>query len=171
MRNTTKTKSGVYSPSSLNETTRPQTPPGYSVQLTTNERQWGLPAKITKSPNPEAVAGRPRFSPRGELRASAFAPGSPPRGKIQQETWPPAQLSLHELLQPHTTKEGTRMSAPVFSLQGQTAVVTGCTRGIGQAVAVGLAEAGADVILVQVYPPAAFRCRCSHGPFANCVIT
>jgi 2-deoxy-D-gluconate 3-dehydrogenase len=41
------------------------------------------------------------------------------------------------------------MSASVFSLQGQTAVITGCTRGIGQAVAVGLAEAGADVILVQ----------------------
>lgn len=36
-----------------------------------------------------------------------------------------------------------------FSLQGQTAMVTGCTRGIGQAVAIGLAEAGADVILVQ----------------------
>lgn len=43
------------------------------------------------------------------------------------------------------------MSAPIFSLQGQTAVVTGCTRGIGQAVAIGLAEAGADVILVQVF--------------------
>lgn len=42
------------------------------------------------------------------------------------------------------------MSAPMFSLQGQTAMVTGCTRGIGQAVAIGLAEAGADVILVQV---------------------
>ncbi|KZZ99632.1 2-deoxy-D-gluconate 3-dehydrogenase [Moelleriella libera RCEF 2490] len=41
------------------------------------------------------------------------------------------------------------MSAPMFSLQGQTAMVTGCTRGIGQAVAIGLAEAGADVILVQ----------------------
>lgn len=38
----------------------------------------------------------------------------------------------------------------MFSLQGQTAVVTGCTRGIGQAVAVGLAEAGADIVLVQV---------------------
>ncbi|PNY25248.1 2-dehydro-3-deoxy-D-gluconate 5-dehydrogenase [Tolypocladium capitatum] len=35
----------------------------------------------------------------------------------------------------------------MFSLQGQTALITGCTRGIGQAVAVGLAEAGADVIL------------------------
>ena len=41
------------------------------------------------------------------------------------------------------------MSVNMFSLEGQTAVVTGCTRGIGQAVAVGLAEAGADVILVQ----------------------
>ncbi|KAM7216657.1 hypothetical protein V8F06_007972 [Rhypophila decipiens] len=37
----------------------------------------------------------------------------------------------------------------MFSLEGHTAVVTGGTRGIGQAVAVGLAEAGADIILVQ----------------------
>ena len=42
------------------------------------------------------------------------------------------------------------MSASFFSLQGQTALVTGGTRGIGQAVAIGLAEAGADIILVQV---------------------
>lgn len=38
----------------------------------------------------------------------------------------------------------------IFSLEGQTAMITGCTRGIGQAVAIGLAEAGADVILIQV---------------------
>ncbi|KAK0717233.1 hypothetical protein B0T26DRAFT_647097 [Lasiosphaeria miniovina] len=37
----------------------------------------------------------------------------------------------------------------MFSLEGHTAVVTGGTRGIGQAVAVALAEAGADLILVQ----------------------
>lgn len=42
------------------------------------------------------------------------------------------------------------MSSSLFSLEGQTALITGATRGIGQAVAVGLAEAGADVILVQV---------------------
>jgi len=42
------------------------------------------------------------------------------------------------------------MASSLFSLEGHTAVVTGCTRGIGQAVAVGLAEAGADLILVQV---------------------
>lgn len=42
------------------------------------------------------------------------------------------------------------MSASLFSLHGQKAMVTGCTRGIGQAVAIGLAEAGADIILVQV---------------------
>ncbi|KAJ5167193.1 2-dehydro-3-deoxy-D-gluconate 5-dehydrogenase [Penicillium canariense] len=37
----------------------------------------------------------------------------------------------------------------LFSLSGRTAVVTGGTRGIGQAMAFALAEAGADIILVQ----------------------
>ncbi|XWW94286.1 hypothetical protein V2A60_002229 [Cordyceps javanica] len=41
------------------------------------------------------------------------------------------------------------MASSMFSLEGHTAMITGCTRGIGQAVAVGLAEAGADVVLVQ----------------------
>jgi 2-deoxy-D-gluconate 3-dehydrogenase len=38
----------------------------------------------------------------------------------------------------------------MFSLEGQTALATGGTRGIGQAAAIALAEAGADIILVQV---------------------
>jgi 2-deoxy-D-gluconate 3-dehydrogenase len=38
----------------------------------------------------------------------------------------------------------------LFSLEGQTALVTGGTRGIGYAMAVALAEAGADILLVQV---------------------
>ena len=47
------------------------------------------------------------------------------------------------------------MSSPLldmFSLKGQTAIVTGCTRGIGQQMAIALAEAGARLIFVQVSP-------------------
>ncbi|HEX8350713.1 MAG TPA: 2-dehydro-3-deoxy-D-gluconate 5-dehydrogenase KduD [Hymenobacter sp.] len=37
----------------------------------------------------------------------------------------------------------------LFDLTGKIALVTGCTRGIGQAMALGLAEAGADIIGVS----------------------
>jgi 2-deoxy-D-gluconate 3-dehydrogenase len=36
-----------------------------------------------------------------------------------------------------------------FSLKGKTALVTGCRRGIGMAMAIGLAEAGADIVGVS----------------------
>lgn len=41
-----------------------------------------------------------------------------------------------------------------FSLEGKTAVVTGSNKGIGQAMAIGLAEAGADIIGVSASFPA-----------------
>ncbi|KFY10056.1 hypothetical protein V492_05212, partial [Pseudogymnoascus sp. VKM F-4246] len=37
----------------------------------------------------------------------------------------------------------------LFSLEGRTAVVTGGTRGIGAHMAISLAEAGADIVLIQ----------------------
>ena len=40
-----------------------------------------------------------------------------------------------------------------FSLVGKRALVTGCDRGIGQAIALGLAEAGADIIGVSSNMP------------------
>jgi len=39
-----------------------------------------------------------------------------------------------------------------FKLDGKVAIVTGAARGLGQAMAIGLAEAGADVALVDVLP-------------------
>ena len=39
------------------------------------------------------------------------------------------------------------MSNPLFSLEGRTALVTGSSRGLGFAIATGLAEAGASIIL------------------------
>lgn len=41
------------------------------------------------------------------------------------------------------------MSINSFDLSGKTALVTGCNKGIGKAMAIGLAEAGADIIGVS----------------------
>ena len=42
------------------------------------------------------------------------------------------------------------MSHPLFDLSGQKALVTGAGRGIGRVLAVGLAEAGADVAIADI---------------------
>ncbi|MCZ8521016.1 MULTISPECIES: SDR family NAD(P)-dependent oxidoreductase [Paenibacillus] len=44
------------------------------------------------------------------------------------------------------------MYLPSFQLEGKKAIVTGAGRGIGKALAIGLAEAGADVILLSRTP-------------------
>lgn len=41
------------------------------------------------------------------------------------------------------------MSNPLFDLSGKTALVTGCNKGIGKGMALGLASAGADIIGVS----------------------
>jgi 2-deoxy-D-gluconate 3-dehydrogenase len=46
------------------------------------------------------------------------------------------------------------MSANLFSLQGQTALVTGANVGLGQAIAVALAQAGANIVSVARRPSA-----------------
>ena len=38
----------------------------------------------------------------------------------------------------------------MFSLEGRVGLVTGGSRGIGAEMAIGLAEAGADIVLIQV---------------------
>lgn len=42
-----------------------------------------------------------------------------------------------------------RMTPSIFSLEGKTAIVTGGSTGLGQGMALGLASAGADIVLVD----------------------
>jgi 2-deoxy-D-gluconate 3-dehydrogenase len=42
----------------------------------------------------------------------------------------------------------------LFKLNGKTAIVTGCSRGLGQGMALGLAQAGADIFGVDYFPEA-----------------
>jgi 2-deoxy-D-gluconate 3-dehydrogenase len=41
------------------------------------------------------------------------------------------------------------MTVNLFSLDGKVAAITGATRGIGRSMAIALAEAGADIALLQ----------------------
>jgi 2-deoxy-D-gluconate 3-dehydrogenase len=41
-----------------------------------------------------------------------------------------------------------------FRLDGKTAIVTGCSRGLGQGISLGLAQAGADIFGVDYFPEA-----------------
>lgn len=43
-------------------------------------------------------------------------------------------------------------AAELFRLDGKTAIVTGASRGLGQAMAIGLAEAGADIVAISTNP-------------------
>ncbi|KAM6510039.1 hypothetical protein FALCPG4_017670 [Fusarium falciforme] len=50
-----------------------------------------------------------------------------------------------------STCNGQHMSTPsLFNLTGKTALVTGGNDGIGSGMARGLAEAGADIIIIQI---------------------
>lgn len=61
-------------------------------------------------------------------------------------------------------------SSPSFRLDGEVAVVTGASRGIGAALAVGLAQAGADVALVARSDTAAVAAEITAAGRRSCQV-
>ena len=45
------------------------------------------------------------------------------------------------------------MILSAFSLEGKVAVVTGCDTGLGQGMALGLAQAGCDIVGINIVEP------------------
>ncbi len=85
-----------------------------------------------------------------ELFMNSTEPNSP--------SAPPASSSLQELMQQHLREENlppaVMPSCPINKvLKGQKALITGANSGIGEAVALALAEAGADVVINYVTHP------------------
>ena len=49
------------------------------------------------------------------------------------------------------------MILSAFSLEGKVAVVTGCDTGLGQGMALGLAQAGCDIVGINIVEPRSRR--------------
>ena len=57
--------------------------------------------------------------------------------------------SIYQELETFLWEKFNIKTMDLFDLKGKTALVTGCKRGIGMGMAIGLAEAGADIIGVS----------------------
>ena len=62
------------------------------------------------------------------------------------------------------------MSHPLFDLSGRVAMVSGAANGMGRQMAIGFAEAGADVVLVDINLPGAELTAGESAPLGGRVL-
>src|SRR5262245_29414168 len=93
----------------------------------------------------------PRKKPMPRMRNTLVTPRNRSKSKVTELAAFGSRLALYSLTQGRSvnarTGQGGRMDYPQFSLNGQVALVTGAARGLGRAISLALAHAGADVAL------------------------
>ena len=99
----------------------------------------------------EGVEGTPELAEDLlQLRQGASGPlQGAPGGRFPGRAAPPAHGQALQARAPRRIPKGHGLMVPSFRLDGKVAVITGATKGLGRAMALGFAESGADVVVAS----------------------
>ena len=138
------------------------------IRYPQKRRKWGFPQDGVLhhySPTAAKFGGRSRAASSRPCNHSVSRQPKTRKGELLMNALGGSRYSSTELRTPRKAISGITTSyiftlyhtltmsssiLDMFSLAGSTAMITGGTRGIGAEMAIALAEAGADIVLIQV---------------------